>query len=366
VSKTGRSLPLNTIIHSDCLAALADLPEKSVDVIFADPPYNLQLDGELWRPNQTIVDAVTDAWDQFDSFAAYDAFTGEWLSACRRVLSDTGTLWAIGTYHNIFRIGSIMMDLGFWFLNQIAWIKTNPTPNFRGTRFTNAHETLIWAQKHKDAKYVFNYWPMKDLNEGKQMRSDWVLPICTGSERIRTDGEKAHSTQKPEALLYRVILASTDPGDIVLDPFFGTGTSGAVAKRLHRQWIGIEREAKYVEVARRRIEAITPEPYDAAALDFPDPRRLPRVPFRHLLERGLIQPGATLTFQDRQDITATVLATGKLRCGELEGSIHQIARELAEGPINGWDVWFLADGSGKRKPISTLRQIVRRELGADG
>src|SRR5262249_46265440 len=236
--------------------ALNSLPEKSVDLIFADPPYNLQLNQELWRPNMTKVDAVDDAWDQFSGFGAYDAFTRDWLSACRRVLKDTGTLWVIGSYHNIYRVGAILMDLGYWILNDVVWQKSNPLPQFRGVRFANAHETLIWAKKSKDSRYTFNYHLMKQLNGGKQMRSDWRIPICSGSERIKVNGSKAHSTQKPVALLERVILSSSSAGDVVLDPFFGTGTTGAVAKRLGRQWLGIERESAYVEVAQKRIEAV--------------------------------------------------------------------------------------------------------------
>jgi modification methylase len=257
-------LPLNQILHGDSLEILQQLPEKSIDVIFADPPYNLQLSQELWRPNNSRVDAVDDAWDQFESFETYDVFSSTWLSDCRRVLKDTGTIWVIGTYHNIFRIGTIMQDLGFWLLNDIIWIKTNPMPNFRGVRFTNAHETLIWASKSRKAKYAFNHHAMKVFNKGKQMRSDWewVFPLCKGSERLKVNGEKAHPTQKPEELLYRVILSSSNPGDVVLDPFFGTGTTGAIAKRLHRNWIGIERETNYIEIAQQRINAVTPEPYD--------------------------------------------------------------------------------------------------------
>jgi DNA modification methylase len=247
-------LPLDQILLGDNLDILASLPERSVDLIFADPPYNLQLEGELWRPNNTKVDAVDDEWDQFDDFEAYDIYTEQWLSACRRVLKDDGTIWVIGSYHNIFRVGKIMMDLGYWILNDIVWEKTNPMPNFRGVRFTNAHETLIWAKKSKEQKrYTFNYGAMRNLNDEKQMRSDWEIPLCTGSERIRVNGEKAHTTQKPEALLYRVIMASTNPGDVVLDPFVGTGTTGAVAKKLHRHWIGIERDPDYIKVSPHQV-----------------------------------------------------------------------------------------------------------------
>lgn len=291
------------------------LPERSVDLVFADPPYNLQLRNTLYRPNMTVVDAVDDAWDRFGSFADYDAFTRAWLGACRRVLKDTGALWVIGSYHNIYRVGSILQDLGFWILNDVAWVKDNPMPNFRGVRFTNAHETLIWAQKRSGARYTFNYAAMKALNDDLQMRSDWALPICTGKERIRVDGAKAHSTQKPEALLYRVLLATSNPGDVVLDPFFGAGTTGAVARKLGRRWIGIEREAEYVRIARERIDAIT-ESTPGAALDLPDRRRQPRLPFGALLERGLLQPGQTLYFRRQREAAAMILADGRLRFGD--------------------------------------------------
>ena len=252
-------MQLDLIIPGDCRALLAELPAHSIDLIFADPPYNLQLQNELWRPNLTKVDAVDDDWDKFADFAAYDAFTHDWLAACQRVLKPTGTLWVIGTYHNIHRVGAVLLDLGYWILNEIVWIKANPMPNFRGVRFTNAHETLLWAKPSEKSRYTFNYHAMKAFNGGKQMRSDWLIPLCGGSERIKVNGEKAHSTQKPEALLERVILASSNPGDVVLDPFFGTGTTGAVAKRLGRHWIGIEREPAYIEVAQARIDAVIPE-----------------------------------------------------------------------------------------------------------
>ncbi len=356
------SLPLDTVIHGDSLDVLAGLPAASVDLIFADPPYNLQLQQDLWRPNQTKVDAVTDEWDRFASFEAYDAFTRGWLAACRRVLKDTGTLWVIGSYHNIYRVGAVLLDLGYWMLNDVVWVKTNPMPNFRGTRFTNAHETLIWAQKEKGAPYTFNYEALKALNDGVQMRSDWVLPICSGAERIRVNGEKAHSTQKPEALLYRVILAATNPGDVVLDPFFGTGTTGAVAKRLHRHYVGIEQNAAYVRVARERIAAVEPEPFDAAAFVTPEPRQRPRVPFRLLLERGLLQPGQTLTLRDADGVTATVQADGRVRCGEHVGSIHQVAKALHGGPANGWQHWLVEQNGGGLAPLDALREVIRAEM----
>ncbi len=361
-------LPLDQVLHGDCVERLAELPAKSVDLIFADPPYNLQLTQELYRPNQTRVERVDDAWDQFKSFAEYDDFSRAWLEACRRVLKDDGTLWVIGTYHNIFRLGALLQDLGFWILNDVLWIKTNPMPNFRGVRFTNAHETLIWASTSRRARYTFNHHAMKALNDDKQMRSDWwLLPLCTGAERIRENGAKVHSTQKPEALLYRVILAASDPGDVVLDPFFGTGTTGAVAKRLHRHWIGIEREKKYVEIARKRIAAVEPAPYDKLSLEVHDRRRrAPRIAFARLLEHGLLKPGQRLYFRQRTRTQARVRADGQLAIQGFVGSIHQAARRLSEGrPCNGWDHWFYRDRSGELRPIDHLRQRVRNELGGE-
>lgn len=359
------SLPLDTIITGDCVDVLAGLPEGCADLIFADPPYNLQLQGDLWRPNLTHVDAVDDAWDRFDSLAAYDDFTRAWLSACRRVLKDEGTLWVIGTYHNIFRVGTILMDLGFWVLNQVTWVKSNPMPNFRGTRFTNATETLIWAQKVRGAKYTFNYHAMKALHGGTQMRSDWVLPIASGRERLRVAGEKAHSTQKPEALLYRVILASTRPGDLIIDPFFGTGTSGAVAKRLHRRWIGIERDLGYVQIARARIDAVEPDRYTALVFDPPSPRRAPRVPFGALLEQDLLRPGDELRLRGEAERAAVVLASGEITCGDLHGSIHAVGRALLNAPCNGWEHWYYRDpDSGVWQPIDHLRAELRRRMDA--
>jgi DNA modification methylase len=350
---------LDHIYHGDSIELLSSLPERSVDLIFADPPYNLQLQQTLWRPNMTRVDAVDDEWDQFDDFAAYDRFTRAWLEACRRVLKDTGTIWVIGSYHNIYRVGAILMDLGYWILNDLVWTKSNPMPNFRGVRFTNAHETLIWAQKCKGARYTFNYEAMKALNDGIQMRSDWELPLCTGAERIKLNGEKAHTTQKPEALLYRVILSSSNPGDIVLDPFFGTGTTGAVAKKLHRRWVGIERDQRYVEVAQARIDAIQPARLDDALM-FKSKRDRARVPFGVLLERGLLRPGQTLYFRNRDDVAAMVLANGQIRHQQISGSIHEVGRALQSAPCNGWEHWYYVDdGSGERFAIDRLREIVR-------
>lgn len=350
------NLPLNQILHGDCIEILRSLPENSVDLIFADPPYNLQLRNDLYRPNMTKVDAVNDRWDQFDGFAEYDAFTRDWLSACRRVLKETGTIWVIGTYHNIFRVGALMQDLGFWILNDLIWIKLNPMPNFRGVRFTNAHETIIWAQKKKGARYTFNHKSMKALNDDLQMRSDWALPLVTGKQRIKWNGAKAHSTQKPEALLYRILLASSHPGDIVLDPFFGTGTTGAVARKLGRNWIGIERDRKYVRLAQKRIDAI--ERVDEEALHV-EQRKQARVPFGALLENGLLQPGQTLYFA-RNGKKAKVLSNGHIRCGKMTGSIHGVAKNLMENaPANGWDLWLYEDENGNKQVINELRERLR-------
>ena len=350
------ALPLNQILHGDCIEVLKSLPENSVDLIFADPPYNLQLRNDLYRPNMTKVEAVNDDWDQFENFTEYDAFTRQWLSASRRVLKNTGTLWVIGSYHNIFRVGSIMQDLGFWILNDVVFIKHNPMPNFRGVRFTNAHETLIWAQKKRGTKYTFNHSSMKALNDDLQMRSDWYLPIATGSQRLRVNGKKAHSAQKPEALLYRVIMASSQPGDVVLDPFFGSGTTGAVAKKLGRNWIGIERDKKYVRVAQKRIDAVQKADEEAIQVEKEKPAR---IPFGALLENGLLQPGQVLYFQ-KNDTRAKVLANGHLRCGKLTGSIHTVARALMQdAPANGWELWFFQDDHGNKIAINELRARLR-------
>ncbi|MCL6249553.1 site-specific DNA-methyltransferase [Altererythrobacter sp. KTW20L] len=333
------------------------LPDNCVDLIFADPPYNLQLGGDLNRPDGSHVDAVTDHWDQFDSFAVYDRFTREWLTEARRVLKPDGALWVIGSYHNIFRVGAMMQDMGFWILNDIVWRKTNPMPNFRGTRFTNAHETLIWASMGEKAKYQFNYRQMKSLNDELQMRSDWVLPICSGGERLKDDaGHKAHPTQKPEALLYRVMLATSEAGDVVLDPFFGTGTTGAVAKRLGRDWIGCEREPAYREVATRRIAKELP--LDESALkSMASKRDAPRVAFGAVVEAGLLPPGTKLTDKKRR-WTATVRTDGSLSCEALTGSIHSVGKELQGAPsCNGWSFWHFEAEGGELKPIDAARQL---------
>jgi modification methylase len=349
--RSQRELPLGQVIQGNCIAEMARLPDKCVDMIFADPPYNLQLGGDLFRPEGGRVDAVDDDWDKFDSLTAYDDFTRDWLAEARRILKDDGTIWVIGSYHNIFRVGALLQDADFWVLNDIVWRKSNPMPNFRGTRFTNAHETLIWCAKDEKARYTFNYRAMKALNDDLQMRSDWVLPLCGGAERLKgVDGHKAHPTQKPEALLYRILLACTKPGDIVLDPFFGTGTTGAVARRLGRRWIGIEREPAYVAVAEERIASTLP--LDESAMQtVPDKRGQPRVAFGLLVEGGLIPPGAILTDAKRR-WQARVLADGSLVCDSHAGSIHKVGAALMGAPsCNGWTFWHI-DG----QPLDALRQ----------
>jgi modification methylase len=357
---------LDTILKGDCVAEMAKLPAASVDLIFADPPYNLQLAGQLTRPDQSEVDAVTDDWDKFASFAEYDAFTRAWLLAARRILKPTGTLWVIGSYHNIFRVGAALQDLGFWILNDIVWRKTNPMPNFRGRRFTNAHETMIWASRDPEGKgYTFNYDALKAANDELQMRSDWLFPICTGSERLKQgDGRKVHPTQKPEALLHRVLLASTHPGDVVLDPFFGTGTTGAVAKRLGRRFVGIEREDEYIAAARSRIAAVIPGNHAAIEVSM-GKRAEPRVAFGSLVESGLIAPGAVLTDAAARH-SAEVRADGTLRAGDHVGSIHKVGA-LVQGldACNGWTYWHYDTKAG-RQPIDVLRAEVRREMAAAG
>ena len=361
------NLPLNQIIEGDCIQNLNELPEKSIDLIFADPPYNLQLQNELHRPNMTKVDAVDDPWDKFESMQAYDNFTRQWLTACKRVLKSTGTIWVIGSYHNIFRVGAIMQDLGFWILNDVIWVKTNPMPNFRGVRFTNAHETLIWASPKKGARYTFNHQAMKGLNDEKQMRSDWwLLSLATGMERVKNEnGEKAHSTQKPEALLYRVILSSSKPGDVVLDPFFGSGTTGAVAKRLHRNWIGLERERKYIEVAQKRISEIQSELFDSSAFDVKSKAKFaPKVEFSVLLENGYMQPGQKLYFKQDKSQFATIKPNAHLLTADgFEGSIHKAGGHyMKNAPCNGWEHWFTLD-NGQMICIDDIRERFRLDKG---
>ena len=349
------------ILVGDCVALMEGLPASSVDLVFADPPYNLQLGGELLRPNNSRVDGVEEAWDRFDGFADYDRFTRAWLAAARRVLKPDGALWVIGSYHNIFRVGAILQDLGFWILNDIVWRKTNPMPNFRGRRFTNAHETLLWCARSAEARYTFNYEAMKSLNDELQMRSDWLIPLCSGPERLKRDGKKAHPTQKPEALLHRVLLAATRPGELVLDPFFGTGTTGAVAKRLGRRFIGIERDQDYAALARRRIEAVAPAPAEAVTVQAK--RDEPRIPFGTLVERGFLKPGDVLVDASRR-FTAKVRADGTLISAEARGSIHQVGALVQGAPAcNGWAFWHFLD-RGRPVSIDVLRQKVRAELGA--
>jgi site-specific DNA-methyltransferase (adenine-specific)/modification methylase len=359
-------LPLDEIIHGNCIEILSTLPEKSVDLIFADPPYNLQLQNELIRPNQTLVDAVNDEWDKFTDLEAYDEFTRAWLAACRRVLKDDGSIWVIGSYHNIFRVGSIMMDLGYWILNDVIWYKTNPMPNFRGTRFTNATETMIWAQKSQSQKrYTFNYHSMKNLNDEKQMQNVWHIPLCTGVERIKVNGKKAHSTQKPEALLFRVIQSSSNPQDVVLDPFFGSGTTGAVAKKLKRHFIGIEREASYIEIARERIGAIQPTLFDEQLLLTDSKRNQPRVNFGSLIETGYLNIGQIL-YSKKRDHQAIVHADGTLTSGTHHGSIHKVAAMLlGQSAYNGWDFWYVEAPDQSLVSIDTLREQYRREYGVE-
>jgi modification methylase len=350
-----RELALDTVLQGNCIAEMARLPDKCVDMIFADPPYNLQLGGDLFRPEGSRVDAVDDDWDKFESLSAYDEFTREWLEQARRILKDDGTIWVIGSYHNIYRVGALLQDAEFWILNDIVWRKTNPMPNFRGTRFTNAHETLLWCAKDEKARYTFNYRAMKALNDDLQMRSDWLLPICAGGERVKgEDGLKAHPTQKPEALLYRILLACTKPGDVVLDPFFGTGTTGAVARRLGRRWIGIEREPSYVKVAKERIASTLPLD-ESAMKTVPDKREQPRVAFGTLVESGLIPAGTQLTDAKRR-WTAAVRADGSIACESHAGSIHKVGAALQSAPsCNGWTFWHVVD-DGSLTLLDALRQ----------
>jgi modification methylase len=367
-NRTDIPLPLDTVLHGDCRDILATLPPRSVDLIFADPPYNLQLRQDLWRPDATHVDPVDDAWDKFGSFADYDRFTREWMSACRRVLKETGTIWVIASYHSIYRIGNVLQDLDYWILNDICWVKKNPMPNFKGTRFCNAHETLLWAKKsERQSKYTFNYKSLKAGNEDLQMRSDWNIPLCAGEERLKVNGEKAHATQKPEALLHRVLRACSNPGDVVLDPFFGTGTTGAVAKRLRRHWIGIEREAGYVALAEARIAQIVPPLLPDEML--PPPLDTPKIkiPFVMLLENSLLLPGATLHL-DRTEHIACVLEDGTIVCNGVRGSIHRVAAQCLGRPTcNGWEHWYYQDArTGEYLVLDTLREPLRKLLSQTG
>ncbi len=346
---------LNKIILGNNVEILSQLPEKSVDLIFADPPYNLQLKNELYRPNQTKVNGVDDSWDKFDSMKEYDEFTKQWLSACRRVLKDDGTIWVIGSYHNIYRVGAIMQNLGFWFLNDIVWIKTNPMPNFKGTRFNNAHETLIWAAKNKNSKYTFHYKAMKAFNDDKQMRSDWYIPIASGKERLKDkDGKKIHSTQKPAELLLRIILSTSNVGDIILDPFMGSGTTGAVAKRLGRNFIGIEKEEKYVKEAIKRIEKIVP--INNELLNYKIEEKPPKVPFGNLIEKGFVKIGERI-FSFNKKHSAIVLANGSLQSDNgIIASIHKLSALLLQKQSNnGWNFWYV-ERNNKLVSINKLRE----------
>ncbi|MEX2451149.1 MAG: DNA methyltransferase [Rhodospirillales bacterium] len=348
------------ILQGECIEVMAGLPAESVDMVFADPPYNLQLNGDLQRPNHTSVDGVDAAWDKFDGFTAYDRFTRDWLAATRRVLKPNGTIWVIGSYHNIFRVGTILQDLGFWILNDVIWRKTNPMPNFRGRRFTNAHETLLWCARDPAAKYRFNYEAMKNLNDDLQMRSDWLLPICTGEERLKVNGKKAHPTQKPESLLHRVILSSTEVDDVILDPFFGSGTTGAVAKRLGRRFIGIERDEQYIDLAAERIAGVKPVA-DPDLVRAPNKRTEPRIPFGWLVERGLLAAGTVLVDQ-RGRYAAKVRADGTLITADFRGSIHQVGAYVQKAPAcNGWQFWHMKR-KGALVPIDVLRAKLRAEL----
>jgi len=356
-----RELPLDQVLLGDCVQLMRMLPPASVHCVFADPPYNLQLRGELRRPDDSLVDGVDDDWDRFTDFATYDAFTHEWLAECRRLLRKDGTLWVIGAYHNIFRIGAILQDLGFWLLNDVIWRKANPMPNFRGRRFTNAHETLIWAARSQKSRVTFNYEAMKTANDDTQMRSDWLFPLCTGAERLKDDADdKVHPTQKPEALLYRILTATSRPGDVVLDPFFGTGTTGAVARKLGRHFIGIERDETYVAAALKRLAAV--KPINAAALESSIPKRqAPRIAFGSLLEQGVIAPGTPL-FDARKRHTALVRADGSLVSGPHQGSIHRVGA-LVQGAeaCNGWTFWH-HENAGRLAPIDELRADIRQHL----
>ena len=358
---------LNTVINADCVETMQKIADNSIDVIFADPPYNLQLGDALRRPDNTDVKGVYEEWDSFESIAEYDRYTKAWLTEARRILKEDGTIWVIGSYHNIFRVGYILQDLGFWILNDIIWNKTNPMPNFKGTRFTNAHETLIWATKNPKAHYTFNYEAMKALNDDVQMRSTWEIPLCTGNERLKNKqtGEKLHPTQKPEALLYRVILSSTNVGDIVLDPFFGTGTTGAVAKRIGRNFIGIEKDKTYIEGAKERIKNVKPTT-DSLALEYTCKRKAPKVPFGAVIERGLISPGDVL-YDEKKKVKAIVRSDGTLRFKNEVGSIHQIGA-LAQNSVtcNGWVYWHFIDKNKKLVSIDELREFIRAEMGYVG
>ena len=352
---------LDTILIGDCIDSLRTLPDKSVDLVFADPPYNLQLGGDLHRPDNSQVNGVTDDWDKFESLKVYDEFTNEWMSECQRVLKDNGAIWVIGSYHNVFRLGYILQDLGYWILNDVIWRKSNPMPNFRGTRFTNAHETLIWASKSEKSKYTFNYDSMKILNDDLQMRSDWLFPLCTGEERLKgEDGKKLHATQKPEALLQRILMACTKPGDVVLDPFFGTGTTGAVAKKLGRHFIGLERDVNYAAAAHDRIAEV--QITKNTEINQPLSKKSePRVPFGSLVENGMLKPGTVLT-DAKNKYEAVICADGSLKVNQFRGSIHKVGAKLQDAPsCNGWTYWHYKE-KNNYKPIDELRSQLRKAM----
>ena len=350
---------LDNIVLGDSIEIMKQIPDNSIDLIFADPPYNLQLENDLYRPNETKVNGVSEEWDKFKSFKDYDDFTFKWLNECKRILKKTGTIWVIGSYHNIFRVGKIMQDLGYWILNDIIWIKTNPMPNFKGTRFNNAHETLIWASKDKESKYTFNYKTMKAYNDDLQMRSDWYIPICQGEERIKINGQKIHPTQKPEALLYRIITATSKPNDIILDPFAGTGTTLAVAKKLGRSFIGIEKEPLYVDACKERLTKTAP--YQQKLLDYPLETKPKRLPFGSLIENNYIKAGEFL-YSENEKYKALVLANGTLSYEGEYGSIHKISAMILNKPANnGWTFWY-AKRNNRLISINELRQELLKEI----
>ena len=350
----------NSILHGDSLELLKQIPDKSIDLVFADPPYNLQLKDTLYRPDQTTVEAVTNDWDKFDTYQAYDNFSLLWLKESKRVLRDGGTLWVIGSYHNILRLGTSIQNLGFWILNDIIWHKTNPMPNFRGTRFTNAHETLLWCATARKAKYTFNYQNLKELNEGKQMRSDWHIPICAGKERLReSNNQRSHPTQKPEALLYRILVSSTNKGDTVLDPFLGSGTTAVMAKKLQRNFIGFEQDKEYIKLAKKRLKQ-TKVLADEVVTMAKSRKDLPKVPFGELVEQGIIPPGAVLT-DKKEKFKATVSIDGSLKIKDISGSIHQVGAKIQGLPsCNGWDFWHVKDKSSS-KLLDDIRGDYRRK-----
>jgi modification methylase len=357
---------LNQLHHGDALAVMATLPEKSVDLIFADPPYNLQLQQALWRPNHTQVDAVDDEWDQFEDFNAYDAFTRQWLTAARRVMNDNATIWISGTYHNIFRVGTLLQDLDFWILNTITWFKTNAMPNFRGTRLKNDVEFVIWAKKSATSGYTFHHHQMKQFNDfspGKQLGSVWKIPACGGEERLKDgDGKKLHPTQKPEELLKRIIVASSSPGDVVLDPFSGTGTTAVVAKHLHRQWIGIEQDETYLAAAQERIDQTQPlDPDDPLIQDSLEAKPA-RIPFKQLIEDGYLQPDQEL-YLDTPEHAAVIQADGLIHANGFTGSIHRVGAQLKNAPsCNGWLHWkYFDQKTGTHQLLDVLRERIRAQ-----